>query len=106
MPWSNSFRFVQSIWARGSCEPRVGRDQGPRSCPMAGISGSGLGPCSRHVKAFAGHQRRYLVKRQADDIAVGTDELLHESAGNALDGIGTGLAAPLARRNVVFDLAR
>src|SRR5437773_12378619 len=37
-----------------------------------------------------------LVERQADDVAVGSHELHHERAGEALNGVAAGLATPFA----------
>ena len=45
-----------------------------------------------------------LVERQADDVGVGADELDHEGAGKALDGVAAGLAAPFAAGEIGLDL--
>ncbi|EGE58634.1 hypothetical protein RHECNPAF_2940075 [Rhizobium etli CNPAF512] len=71
---------------------------------MASAAGSGLGPPAMHIEAFAGQKHNGFIKRQADDIGVGADHLLHEGAGQALDAVGARLAAPLAGGQVVFDL--
>src|SRR5687767_7026597 len=54
--------------------------------------------------ALAAQQAHRLVKRQPDHIAVGADQLDHEGAGNALDRVAAGLAAPFAGGEVGLDV--
>src|SRR5688572_11547267 len=55
-------------------------------------------------KGLAQQHADHLGQRQADDVGVGTDHLLHEAPREPLNGIAAGLAAPLARGDVGLDL--
>src|SRR5690606_10192549 len=65
-----------------------------------------LEPVEMKREALARQQRRHLRERQADDIRVRADDLLHKAAGEALDRVAAGLAAPLARGDVALDVLR
>src|SRR5690606_35937160 len=62
-----------------------------------------LRPRRLHVETFARKEREGFIERQSHDVGVGADHLLDEAAGNALDGIGTGLTAPLAGSDVAVN---
>ena len=63
---------------------------------MKGASGADVEPAEAHGVALPAQQVDRLVERETDHGAVGSDELDDEGAGNALDGIAAGLAAPFA----------
>src|SRR5258707_13881579 len=50
--------------------------------------------------AFAAEQRGRFIKRQADHVGIGADQLDDERAGKPLDGVAAGLAAPLTGRQI------
>src|SRR3979409_675437 len=54
--------------------------------------------------ALAREQRDGLVERQAHHIGVGTDQLDHETPGQPLHRVATGLAAPFAGREIGLDV--
>ena len=54
--------------------------------------------------AFAGEQRGGFGERKADDVGVRADEPLNESAGEALDRVTAGLAAPFAASEIGLEL--
>src|SRR5208282_1948049 len=62
-------------------------------------------PLPVDIIAFAGEQRRSFSERKADDVRVGADEPLNERAGEALDRITAGLAAPFAALEISLELA-
>ena len=61
-------------------------------------------PAELGRKPFAFEQCYGLIKRQADDVGIGAYQLDHEAAGKALRRIAAGLAAPLARTEIGFDI--
>src|SRR5689334_24272770 len=65
---------------------------------------SGVEPAEADRIALAVEERHGLVEGQADDVRVGADELHDEAAGEPLDRIAAGLAAPLARGEVALEL--
>src|SRR5215217_3141293 len=54
--------------------------------------------------ALAVEERDGLVERHPDDVRVGADELDRERAGETLDSIAAGLAAPLAGGEIALHL--
>jgi hypothetical protein len=54
------------------------------------------------VEALPCQEKHGFVQGQSDDICIGTDKLLDEATGKALNCIGTRLAAPLAGGKVPF----
>src|SRR5690606_31830128 len=61
-------------------------------------------PVGMDLVAFCCEQADGLVKREPDDIAVGTHQLDHECPGQSLDTIAAGLVAPFAGGEVTVDL--
>src|SRR5262245_58497171 len=65
---------------------------------------SGIQPTEMNREALAGQERKRLVKRQPDYIAIGAHDLDRESAGQPLDRIAAGLAAPFAGGEIGLDI--
>src|SRR5579885_1558101 len=76
--------------------------------PRRDIHGAALHDSVEPTKSdrvtLAPKQVHALVKRQADDVGVGTDDLYDERAGDALRRVTPGFAAPLARSEIAFDV--
>src|SRR5580704_6768176 len=61
-------------------------------------------PIEMHRIALAIEKIQRLLQRQADDIRGRTDELQHEGAGLALDGVAACLAAPFSAREIGVEI--
>src|SRR5215468_12681829 len=75
-----------------------------REAASATASSSDVEPAEADRIALAQQQRRRLVERQAHDVGIGADHLDDEAAGDALCGVGTGLAAPFAGGEIGLDV--
>src|SRR5665647_3899980 len=76
----------------GASDPPPGAWPGPAS--LGGLAG--IQPAESDRETLAAQERDRFVQRQPHHIGVGADQLDHERAGDALDGVATGFAAPFA----------
>src|SRR6516162_6009030 len=67
-------------------------------------SSPGVDPAEMDRIALAAEQRQRLVQRQADNVGIGTDELDHKSASDALRSIAARFATPFAGGEIGFDV--
>ena len=92
-------------WPRAACGIVLGwRAFIAAPFPIAASAHAALSQAEANRKALAVEERHRLVERQPDHVGIGADELHHEGAGKALDGVAAGLAAPFAGGEVAVEL--
>src|SRR5262249_43136574 len=91
--WPSRLMFLPPAWAQYGAGHRERQ------------SSAGVDPAEMDRIALAAEERDRLVKRQADDVGIGADELDQKAAGNALRCIAAGLAAPFAGGEIGFDVS-